>query len=270
MVSSQARETSASAHEDRIRMSHSAQQHQNLQQPRLTSNDWKAVEYVSGPIDDIFVDTLGGAFDFSLSYLESDYYESCVDSSSYGPELISEDYVVNDTCKSDIKDEPAPMPSHVDHNLHYRSLEQQKPLRPISSLIPKTQPSSHKNLHNQLTKSLSTSSSASANSKVCKDINSIANQKIKHQCTERDVLFGRGGARNHHAGNRRYRQLVSDNKSQYRKSSCKDEKTKIAKSIVDAVNKYGGRFLMQDAVTGDWIEVEKRKARQKVSQALRD
>mmetsp|Transcript_3737 Transcript_3737/g.3519 ORF Transcript_3737/g.3519 Transcript_3737/m.3519 type:complete len:237 (-) Transcript_3737:28-738(-) len=218
--------------------------------PRLTSNDWKAVEYVPGPIDDIFIDTHGGPFDFS-SYLESDDSLTDVDS-NYGPELIAEDFTFDHTLGSIEEFHSVTKRDNLDYV--HQTLEQSLIPEPISILVP--MPSKIK-----------------LEPKICKggqDINTIANQKIKHQCTERDVLFGRGGARNHHAGNRRYRQLVSDNKQQYRQSACKDEKTKIAKSIVDAVNKYDGRFLMQDALTGDWIEVEKRKARQKVSQALRD
>jgi len=220
-----------------------------LSTPILTSTDWKAVEYVPGPIDDIFEDTLGGSISLSL-YMKGDDHLVDVDS-NYGPELIAEDYAFDRNYV--LSEETKSLDEKVsDFNPNYN--ENEPPLKHVPAFVP-------------VTSKIETESKQTKNSQ---DINVIANQKIKHQCTDRDVLFGRGGARNHHAGNRRYRELVNSNKNTYRQSTCKDEKTKIAKSIVDSVNRYGGRFLMQDPITGDWIEVEKRKARQKVSQALRD
>ena len=221
-----------------------------LTTPSLTSTDWKAVEYVPGPIDDIFEETLGGSIDFP-PYLKGD--ERLVDiDSNYGPELVSEDYNSEPSyCLPEVTKSLDKPVSDFGTNYYEKVSRPQN----FPTLVPVS------------TTKIETGVNQMKNSQ---DINNIANQKIKHQCTDRDVLFGRGGARNHHAGNRRYRELVNSNKNVYRQSSCKDEKTKIAKSIVDSVNRYGGRFLMQDPINGDWIEVEKRKARQKVSQALRD
>ena len=172
--------------------------------------------------------------------------------SNYGPELVSEDYNSEPSyCLPEVTKSLDKPVSDFGTNYYEKVSRPQN----FPTLVPVSTTKIETGV-NQMKKS--------------QDINNIANQKIKHQCTDRDVLFGRGGARNHHAGNRRYRELVNSNKNVYRQSSCKDEKTKIAKSIVDSVNRYGGRFLMQDPINGDWIEVEKRKARQKVSQALRD
>jgi hypothetical protein len=57
-----------------------------------------------------------------------------------------------------------------------------------------------------------------------------------------DVLCGRGGETNHHAGNIQYRQLVKLCQPAYI-AAKRREKPKIAQSIVKAVRSLGGRFL---------------------------
>ena len=63
------------------------------------------------------------------------------------------------------------------------------------------------------------------------------------QPTELDVVSGRGGFSNHHPGNKRYRQVIKDMKSQYKSIANKFEKTCLSRSIVNYVYSYGGRFL---------------------------
>ena len=88
--------------------------------------------------------------------------------------------------------------------------------------------------------------------------------------TDADVLFGRGGRSNHHPGNKIYRDIVTEKQPFYR--SCdKNEKTKVAQSIVDAVTINGkGRFLELDKRNGMWYLVPNIVARRKVGQALRE
>jgi hypothetical protein len=85
-----------------------------------------------------------------------------------------------------------------------------------------------------------------------------------------DILCGRGGKSNNHPGNRRYRQLVSDMKSSYRRIGSKSAKTDLSRAIVDHVYKYGGRFLKADTLAGRYIILTPDESRKKTSQALRE
>uniref|UniRef100_A0A7S1GQ80 DUF6824 domain-containing protein n=1 Tax=Cyclophora tenuis TaxID=216820 RepID=A0A7S1GQ80_CYCTE len=87
---------------------------------------------------------------------------------------------------------------------------------------------------------------------------------------EWDVLCGRGGKSNHHSGNKRYRQVVSEMKNKYRGTSAKTDKTALSRAIVDYVNGYGGRFMKKNSKTGKWILLTSAEARKKTSQALRE
>lgn len=84
-----------------------------------------------------------------------------------------------------------------------------------------------------------------------------------------DVLSGRGGETNHHAGNIQYRQLVKMCQPAYIAAKRRD-KPKIAASIVRVVRRLGGRFLKKDTKSLSWKDVGNTKAREKTSQALRE
>lgn len=84
-----------------------------------------------------------------------------------------------------------------------------------------------------------------------------------------DVLSGRGGETNHHAGNIQYRQLVKICQPAYIAAKRRD-KPKIAASIVRVVRRLGGRFLKKDTKSLSWKDVGNTKAREKTSQALRE
>lgn len=86
-----------------------------------------------------------------------------------------------------------------------------------------------------------------------------------------DVLSGRGGFVNNHSGNITFRRVVDANKKTYH--SCpKKHKSLLAQSIVEAVHNQNpsGRFLMRDKKGNQWFEIEREKALQKTSQALRE
>lgn len=82
-----------------------------------------------------------------------------------------------------------------------------------------------------------------------------------------DVLLGRGGGTNRHAGNIFFRDLVSQKQPAYIQAR-KKEKTVISKSIVATIRKRNGRFMKQE--NGQWVEVGDLKAAEKASQALRE
>jgi len=90
--------------------------------------------------------------------------------------------------------------------------------------------------------------------------------------TDMDVLMGRGGKSNHHAGNKRYREEILNFKKTYAQLTSKEEKTDLSRHVVDYVHKYKGRFLALDKTVNPpkWYEITDAVARRKVSQALRE
>mmetsp|Transcript_12564 Transcript_12564/g.27248 ORF Transcript_12564/g.27248 Transcript_12564/m.27248 type:complete len:1558 (+) Transcript_12564:111-4784(+) len=60
-----------------------------------------------------------------------------------------------------------------------------------------------------------------------------------------DVLLGKGTAINTHCGNKHFRATVELQKPQFQQSKRAD-KRKIAESIINEIQKLGGRFLMED------------------------
>jgi hypothetical protein len=88
---------------------------------------------------------------------------------------------------------------------------------------------------------------------------------------EHDVLCGRGGLSNHHAGNAWFRRLVRSNRPLYR-ASPKHTKLLVAKAIVHHVQAQNppGRFLECNRKSGLWFPVSYKRAVDKTSQALRE
>jgi hypothetical protein len=89
---------------------------------------------------------------------------------------------------------------------------------------------------------------------------------------EHDVLCGRGGFINKHVGNMVYRKVVDHNKGIYRRVP-KRHRILVSQSIVQTIEKHGGRFLQPVNGEGDkhsWAFIPYRRAVQKTSQALRE
>mmetsp|Transcript_21863 Transcript_21863/g.47300 ORF Transcript_21863/g.47300 Transcript_21863/m.47300 type:complete len:398 (+) Transcript_21863:136-1329(+) len=84
---------------------------------------------------------------------------------------------------------------------------------------------------------------------------------------DKDVLSGRGGGTNNHAGNKHFRELVDQYRSEYVLSK-KWAKREIARSIVMSIRSGGGRFLKKEG--SFWRDIGDQKAREKTSQALRE
>ncbi len=88
--------------------------------------------------------------------------------------------------------------------------------------------------------------------------------------TDRDILLGRGGATNHHAGNKRFRDIVALHRPDY-VAATKIRKPDVARRIVRAIRTANppGRFLKKGE-DGRWVDVGDKKAAEKASQALRE
>mmetsp|Transcript_4160 Transcript_4160/g.5967 ORF Transcript_4160/g.5967 Transcript_4160/m.5967 type:complete len:801 (+) Transcript_4160:100-2502(+) len=88
---------------------------------------------------------------------------------------------------------------------------------------------------------------------------------------ESDVLFGRGGMTNNHAGNKRFRDVISLHRPDYVRA-IKIEKPNVARRIVAAIRggTPPGRFLKRNPIDLMWYDVGNRHATEKTSQALRE
>jgi hypothetical protein len=89
-----------------------------------------------------------------------------------------------------------------------------------------------------------------------------------------DVFMGRGVARNEHAGNVRYRDIVARHKEEYLATTRRVKKNKIASKVTKAVESNGGRFLREWSPSSradqNLFVVEERPiVLEKVKQALR-
>lgn len=85
---------------------------------------------------------------------------------------------------------------------------------------------------------------------------------------KKDVLFGRGDPIQKHPGNQEFRRILLETYMEYQ-SMGRKQKTAHTWTIVERVLSNGGRFLKQHKC-GFWIAVEKRDARQKVSNTYAD
>ena len=85
-----------------------------------------------------------------------------------------------------------------------------------------------------------------------------------------DVLLGRSSNLRNHAGNLKFRQLISDRREEYERTSNNSEKTDIAETIVTRIYQDGGRFLKQaDHNKTLCEEVDDELARLKVTHTFR-
>lgn len=71
-----------------------------------------------------------------------------------------------------------------------------------------------------------------------------------------------------HPGNRRFRDLIHENRRAYLRAR-KNDKPNISRSIVRSIRQARGRFLKRDEKLGVWFEIGDDAAREKTSQALR-
>ena len=138
------------------------------------------------------------------------------------------------------------------------------------------------------TKSAMASAEAKALITKALSTNAATQQVLIHTPRTSDVLFGRGGGTNTHAGNRLFRDLINAHRRDYLKAR-KNDKPAITQRILEMVKEgHGGRFLKKapfsagggsnkkkgdgegSSVVGTgWHEVADSSAREKISQALR-
>lgn len=88
-----------------------------------------------------------------------------------------------------------------------------------------------------------------------------------------DVLCGRGGRINSHAGNVQFRDIINSKKKAYLAPTTKKlEKAHIAAGVVNDIRTMSppGRFLKEDSGTGMWYDIGDAKAIKKTGQALRE
>lgn len=88
---------------------------------------------------------------------------------------------------------------------------------------------------------------------------------------EHDVMYGRGANTNIHPGNKKFRNMVENQKKRY-VNSTKCEKGVIASEILQQWRQLSppGRFLKKNEDTGNWDDVGNVMARDKTIQRLRE
>lgn len=88
--------------------------------------------------------------------------------------------------------------------------------------------------------------------------------------TDNDTLLGRGGATNHHKGNKVFRSIVQKYREEY-VDAPKISKPDVSRKVVLIIRRSNppGRFLKKNP-DGKWYDVGDKKATEKASQALRE
>ena len=101
---------------------------------------------------------------------------------------------------------------------------------------------------------------------------------LESELTDSDILCGRGTQYCSHPGNKKYHSICKAHSNAYRQAKCKDEKTKITRTIVDNLRNSNppSRFIQKgDKSNGssgevEWFDIGDRKAWEKTSQLLRE
>lgn len=92
---------------------------------------------------------------------------------------------------------------------------------------------------------------------------------VNNEINPNDVLCGRGGLTNSHAGNKMFRDVVAEYQLEYLRAR-KNDKKDIARRIVARIKGNGGRFLQRHPSSRVWSIASEKKAVEKTSQALRE
>jgi hypothetical protein len=93
----------------------------------------------------------------------------------------------------------------------------------------------------------------------------------KEEIKRHDVLLGRSQLSARHTGNIAFRALIDSRLRLYSEATTKSSKTHIVVMVTNCVYESGGRFLfLEDQSLGLWAEVDRRYAREKVGNSLRD
>lgn len=91
-----------------------------------------------------------------------------------------------------------------------------------------------------------------------------------HQPEPADVLCGRGKNSFRHAGNGRFRHLIVEHASSYRKASTKRDKTAVVMLVARTIIARGGRFLIRNKVDDSWRDGGVKQGQKKTGNAFRD
>jgi hypothetical protein len=86
-----------------------------------------------------------------------------------------------------------------------------------------------------------------------------------------DVICGRSSSAFNNVGNRRFRVTMSLNLNQYMEAPTRLDKSMLIISIAQMIkSEQGGRFLIQKAKSGNYVELNDKQIREKIGHALRD
>lgn len=107
---------------------------------------------------------------------------------------------------------------------------------------------------------------------MLKKSNDDEDYNIDIQPNENDVVCVRGKRPSSFIGNRRFSIIIDLHKENYRSSTKKEEKTRLAMSVIRTIERCSpkGRFLKKDSKGEIITQMSEQKARQAVTQAFRD
>lgn len=104
--------------------------------------------------------------------------------------------------------------------------------------------------------------------------NETSQGDVVSRFNEKDVLLGRGGHANHHAGNKMLLERVKMFQPTYKAYGGEDDgkkkKNDLTRELVRWVQAQGGRFLKRTSKDVPWREVSYNEARMKVSHLFRN
>lgn len=87
---------------------------------------------------------------------------------------------------------------------------------------------------------------------------------------ELDIVTGRGAPTNYHYGNQVFRDLISENATEYL-CAKRSAKPQVAMKILDVLKDRGARFVKREKTAGrfTWVEIDSKSAYERVCQELR-
>lgn len=88
--------------------------------------------------------------------------------------------------------------------------------------------------------------------------------------TSHYIVCGRGRLSAGKSGNREFRDIVHANVARYLHARTSMLRSSILDEIIATLRGFGYQFVIRDAVSGSWRELDSKKVREKVGHAMRD
>jgi len=84
-----------------------------------------------------------------------------------------------------------------------------------------------------------------------------------------NILCGRSKLSHHNEGNKWFRSLIAKYREPYQAAQSRLEKTRITAWIMNSIIGQGGKFLILDDASKEWVEADEDQIKSKISHSLR-